>query len=86
VPGGLRQPAAGFILASGLDRHTLGDLAWRRRVAAGPEFQQNHILSASLGFNLLLAQPYPHSPEREYSEAQDIRSRSELKVVQRLNV
>ena len=68
---GLRQPAAGFILASGLDRHTLGDLAWRRRVAAAPQYHENHILSASLGFNLLLAQPYPHSA-RHLEEAREL--------------
>ena len=68
---GLRQPAAGFILASGLDRHTLGDLAWRRRVAAAPQYHENHILSASLGFNLLLAQPYPHSP-RHLEKAREL--------------
>lgn len=60
---GLRQPASGFILAAGLDRHTLGESAWRRQVATAPQYHENHILSASLGFNLLLGRRYPHSPQ-----------------------
>lgn len=65
---GLRQPASGFVLAGGLDRFTLGDFAWRQRIALAPQYHENHILSASLGFNLLLARPYPHSPD-DYAEA-----------------
>jgi ABC-type bacteriocin/lantibiotic exporter with double-glycine peptidase domain len=56
---GLRTPSAGVILADGLDRQTLGDATWRRRIA--PQYHENHILSASLGFNLLLGRPFPHS-------------------------
>jgi ATP-binding cassette subfamily B protein len=60
---GLRRPAAGIILAGGLDRQTLGDQAWRGRVALAPQYHENHILSAPLGFNLLLGRSYPHSPQ-----------------------
>jgi ATP-binding cassette subfamily B protein len=58
---GLRTPSAGVILADGLDRQTLGDATWRRRIALAPQYHENHILSASLGFNLLLGRPFPHS-------------------------
>ena len=58
---GLRTPSAGVILAGGLDRQTLGDDTWRRRIALAPQDHENHILSASLGFNLLLGRPFPHS-------------------------
>lgn len=68
---GLRTPASGYVLASGLDRHTLGDTRWRRHVALAPQSHENHILSASLGFNLLLGRPYPHSPE-DYAEAAEL--------------
>jgi ATP-binding cassette subfamily B protein len=63
ILAGARQPSSGFILCGGLDRHTLGDAAWRSRIAMAPQYHENHILSASLGFNLLLSRPYPHSPQ-----------------------
>jgi ATP-binding cassette subfamily B protein len=59
---GLRKPESGVILAGGLDRQTLGEETWRRRIAAAPQYHENHILTASLAFNLLLGRPYPHSP------------------------
>ena len=62
---------AGFVLAGGLDRHTLGDTAWRRRIATAPQYHENHVLSASLGFNLLLARPYPHTPQ-DYVDARQL--------------
>jgi len=58
---GMRRPAAGFILAGGLDLQTLGEANWRQRVAAAPQYHENHILSASMSFNLLMGRPYPHS-------------------------
>ncbi len=60
---GIRRPSAGFILAGGLDLQTRGEANWRRRVAAAPQYHENHILSASLSFNLLMGRPYPHSSE-----------------------
>jgi ATP-binding cassette, subfamily B, bacterial len=58
---GLRKPSSGVILTGGLDRQTLGEEAWRRRIAAAPQYHENHILSASFAFNLLLGRPYPHT-------------------------
>jgi ATP-binding cassette subfamily B protein len=68
---GLREPSAGHILVSGLDRATWGDAAWRRRVASAPQFHENHILSASLGFNLLMGRGWP-------AAAADLREAEEL--------
>jgi len=60
---GIRRPSAGFILAGGLDLQTRGEANWRRCVATAPQYHENHILSASLAFNLLMGRPYPHSSE-----------------------
>ncbi|MBI1896832.1 MAG: ABC transporter ATP-binding protein [Acidobacteria bacterium] len=71
VLAGWRRPSAGVILAGGLDLQTLGEQAWRRRIAAAAQYHENHILSASIGFNLLLGRPYPHSP-RDLQEAREL--------------
>ena len=68
---GLREPSSGVILADGLDRQTLGEEAWRRRIAAAPQYHENHILSAPLAFNLLLGRSYPHS-QRDIEEAREL--------------
>jgi ATP-binding cassette subfamily B protein len=67
---GLRTPDTGHILLRGLDRATLGTIGWRQRVASAPQFHENHILSASLAFNLLMGRGWPASDEdrREASE------------------
>jgi ATP-binding cassette, subfamily B, bacterial len=68
---GLRKPESGVILAGGLDRQTLGEETWRRRIAAAPQYHENYILSAPLAFNLLLGRPYPHS-EDDMREAREL--------------
>jgi ATP-binding cassette subfamily B protein len=60
---GLRQPQSGLVLARGLDRRTLGLAGWRRRVACAPQFHENHVISSSLAFNLLLGRRWPPRPE-----------------------
>jgi len=65
---GFRQPSSGLILASGLDWATLGEDGWRRRIVCAPQYHENHVLSASLGFNLLLGRQYPFR-EADYREA-----------------
>jgi ATP-binding cassette subfamily B protein len=42
-----------------LDRHTLGAEQWRRVVASAPQFHENHILTETLAFNLLLGRDWP---------------------------
>lgn len=59
---GLRTPQAGLLLLDGRDPATLGARAWRRRVALAPQYHENHILSASFAFNLLLGRAWPASP------------------------
>ncbi|MBV9758978.1 MAG: ATP-binding cassette domain-containing protein [Acidobacteriaceae bacterium] len=56
---GLRQPESGLLLIGGLDRHTLGAERWRKRVASAPQFHENHILTETLAFNLLMSRRWP---------------------------
>ncbi len=63
ILAGSRAPSEGYVLAGGLDRHTLGDAAWRRRIALAPQYHENHIVCGTLIFNLLMARAFPHSPE-----------------------
>jgi len=59
---GLRQPESGLLLLDGLDRATLGD-TWRRLSTASPQFHENHVLSGTFAFNLLMGRRWP--PESE---------------------
>ena len=58
---GLREPDAGVLLLRGLDRSTFGLAGWRRRVTAAPQFHENHVLSGSFAYNLLLGREWPTS-------------------------
>jgi ATP-binding cassette subfamily B protein len=60
---GLRVPDSGLLLLDGLDRATLGVKAWRRRVAAAPQFHENHLFADTLAFNLLMGRRWPPSQE-----------------------
>lgn len=62
ILAGLRAPAGGLLLLRGLDLPSLGPRQWRRRVALAPQFHDNHILTASLAFNLLLGRAWPPQP------------------------
>jgi ATP-binding cassette subfamily B protein len=64
---GLRLPESGLILLDGLDRHTLGVDGWRRRVAAAPQFHENHVLTGTFAFNLMLGRRWPPQP-RDFAE------------------
>jgi ATP-binding cassette, subfamily B, bacterial len=68
---GLRQPDTGHILLSGLDRSTLGARGFRQRVASAPQFHENHILSGSFAFNLLMGRGWPASAA-DLLEAEEI--------------
>ncbi len=59
---GLRRPDRGLIHVHGLDRATLGD-SWRAVISQSPQFHENHILSASLAFNLLMGRQWPPSAD-----------------------
>ena len=71
VLAGLRKPQSGLLLASGLDPQTLGDAQWRKRIAAAPQYHENHILAAPLAFNLLMGRQWPPTEE-------DIREAAEI--------
>lgn len=60
---GLRQPDSGLLLLRGLDRRTLGDANWRRLVVSAPQFHENHVLSETFAFNLLMGRRWPARPE-----------------------
>ena len=60
---GLRPVDAGLILLDGLDLGTVGTARWRRRVVAAPQFHENHVLTETFAFNLLLGRRWP--PEAE---------------------
>jgi ATP-binding cassette subfamily B protein len=59
VLAGLREPESGLLLLGGLDRKSIGAERWRRRVAAAPQFHENHVLSGTLLFNLLMGRRWP---------------------------
>lgn len=60
---GLRLPNSGLLLLRGLDRQTLGAKAWRQKVVSAPQFHENHVLTETLAFNLLMGRRWPPTPE-----------------------
>ncbi len=59
---GLRVADSGLILLRGLDRQTVGGDGWRRRVVAAPQFHENHVLTETFAFNLLMGRHWPPRP------------------------
>jgi ATP-binding cassette, subfamily B, bacterial len=55
-------PESGLLLLGGLDRQTLGAEGWRRRVVAAPQFHENHVLTETFAFNLLMGRRWPPQP------------------------
>ena len=51
---GLLAPESGLLLLGGLDRQTMGAAGWRKRVASSPQFHENHVLTGTFAFNLLM--------------------------------
>jgi ATP-binding cassette subfamily B protein len=68
---GVRTPGAGILLLGGLDLPSLGEMGWRRRAAAAPQFHENHVLTETFAFNLLMGRRWPAMPE-DMAEAQAI--------------
>nr|MCH9681812.1 ABC transporter ATP-binding protein/permease [Deltaproteobacteria bacterium] len=68
---GLAQPDSGMLTLDGIDRGSLGYRAWRRWVVSVPQFHQNHILSGTLAFNVLLGAAWPPS-EPQLQRAQQV--------------
>jgi ATP-binding cassette subfamily B protein len=59
---GLNRQESGLLLLKGLDRATLGR-TWRELATAAPQFHENHVLSASFAFNLLMGRRWPANEE-----------------------
>lgn len=68
---GLRRPDSGLLLLGGLDQHSTGVKRWRRQVVLAPQFHENHILSESLAFNLLMGRRWPALPS-DIAEAEQV--------------
>ena len=56
---GSRATREGVLLLDGLDRATIGAHAWRQRVVLAPQFHENHVLSDTFAFNLLMGAQWP---------------------------
>ncbi len=67
---GLRTADSGLLLLNGLDRPTIGD-DWHHEVSAAPQFHDNHILSGTLAFNLLMGRSWPPSAA-DLADAEEI--------------
>ena len=68
---GVREPDSGRVLMDGFDRPTLGAAEWRRRLAAAPQFHENHVLAETFAFNLFLGHPAVLTPA-DFDEARAI--------------
>jgi ATP-binding cassette subfamily B protein len=55
----------------GLDRQILGASEWTRRLAAAPQFHENHVLAETFAFNLFLGRPTVLGPA-DFEQAQAI--------------
>ncbi|HTW66750.1 MAG TPA: ABC transporter ATP-binding protein [Bryobacteraceae bacterium] len=71
VLAGVRDPSSGCVLMQGQDRTTLGAAEWRRRLAAAPQFHENHVLAETFAFNLSLGRQTVLGPA-DFKEAWDI--------------
>lgn len=61
VIAGLRSASSGLLLLHGLDARSLGAEAWRRRVVTAPQFHENHVMTHTVAFNLLMGRRWPPS-------------------------
>ena len=71
VLAGVREPSSGSVLIRGLDRKIVGAAEWTRRLAAAPQFHENHVLAETFAFNLFLGRPTVLGPA-DFEEAQAI--------------
>jgi ATP-binding cassette subfamily B protein len=59
VLSALRQPDDGKLLLWGMDLKAVGKNEWRKRVVIAPQFHENHVLTETFGFNLLMGRRWP---------------------------
>jgi ATP-binding cassette subfamily B protein len=71
VVAGLQPPESGLLLFGGIDRHTLGVAGWRQRVALAAQFHDNHVLTETFAFNVLMGRGWPPEP-RDLREAFEV--------------
>jgi ATP-binding cassette subfamily B protein len=68
---GWRESTAGLLFLLGLDRKSHGTAAWRARVAAAPQFHENHVFTGTLAFNLLMGSKHART-EDDHARARDV--------------
>jgi ATP-binding cassette, subfamily B, bacterial len=68
---GMRTPQSGLLLFEGLDWQTLGMDGWRRRIVSAPQFHENHVLTETFAFNLLMGCRWPPS-QNDLTHAEEI--------------
>jgi ATP-binding cassette subfamily B protein len=68
---GFRVPDLGFLRLKGDNPQALQGERGRRHVAVAPQFHENHILSETFAFNVLLGRRWPPNIE-ELKEAEEI--------------
>ncbi len=68
---GLRKPESGLLLLGGLDHQTIGAPGWRKRIVSAPQFHENHVLTGTFAFNLLMGRAWPPS-EKDVAEAEEV--------------
>jgi ATP-binding cassette, subfamily B, bacterial len=68
---GIRTPQSGLLLLDGLDWQTVGMDGWRRRVVSAPQFHENHVLTETFAFNLLMGRGWPPT-QKDMQEAEEI--------------
>jgi len=68
---GMRTPQSGLLLLDGLDWQTLGVDGWRRRIVSAPQFHENHVLTETFAFNVLMGRGWPPT-QKDMDEAEEI--------------
>ncbi|HSF19760.1 MAG TPA: ABC transporter ATP-binding protein, partial [Vicinamibacteria bacterium] len=68
---GLRAADSGLLLLHGLDRRSLGPEGWARTIACAPQFHENHVITETFAFNLLMGRRWPPRAE-DMEEAESL--------------
>ncbi|XCN74117.1 MAG: ABC transporter ATP-binding protein [Candidatus Electrothrix aestuarii] len=60
---GLRSPESGQLRLWGIDHKLVGPDLWRTKAVAAPQFHENHVITETFSFNLLMGRNWPPEPE-----------------------
>lgn len=71
IVAGMRTPQSGAVLLNGLDRACIGAGKWRRSIVSAPQFHENHVLTGTLAFNLMMGARWPPRVE-DFNEMETI--------------